>query len=319
MDYKIAICDDSELDWQYIAAFVAKWAANAGHTVQIDTFYSAEDFLFHYAEKKDYDILLLDIEMGRMDGVSLAKRLRQENDTVQIIFITGYSDYIDQGYEVAALHYLMKPIREEKLCSVLDRAAEKLAKNERILNLELSGEMVRVPIYQIRYAEVFGNYVTIHALTKGEVSYTTKKPWRQKGTGRARAGYAGSPVWRHGGVAFAPKPRDYSYSLTKKTKRLALKSALSSKAAENAILVVDGLHMDEVKTKTFKTFLDAAGVTGKAMVITENVDENVLKSARNIAGVSVTTATILSPYTILCGGTLVVDKAAVQKIEEVFA
>ena len=160
---------------------------------------------------------------------------------------------------------------------------------------------------------------TQSALTKGEVSYTTKKPWRQKGTGRARAGYAGSPVWRHGGVAFAPKPRDYGYALNKKTKRLALKSALSSKAAENAILVVDGLHMDEVKTKTFKTFLDAAGVTGKAMVITENVDENVLKSARNIAGVSVTTATILSPYTILCGGTLVVDKAAVQKIEEVFA
>ena len=160
---------------------------------------------------------------------------------------------------------------------------------------------------------------TQSALTKGEVSYTTKKPWRQKGTGRARAGYAGSPVWRHGGVAFAPKPRDYSYSLTKKTKRLAMKSALSDKAADAAIVVVDGLHMDEIKTKTFKTFLDKAGITGKALVITENVDENVLKSARNIAGVSVTTATILSPYTILCGGTLVVDKAAVQKIEEVFA
>ena len=160
---------------------------------------------------------------------------------------------------------------------------------------------------------------TQSALTKGEVSYTTKKPWRQKGTGRARAGYAGSPVWRHGGVAFAPKPRDYSYSLNKKVKRLALKSALSSKAADEAIIVVDGLHMDEIKTKTFKTFLDKAGITGKALVITENVDENVLKSARNIAGVSVTTATILSPYTILCGGTLVVDKAAVEKITEVFA
>ena len=160
---------------------------------------------------------------------------------------------------------------------------------------------------------------TQSALTKGEVSYTTRKPWRQKGTGRARAGYAGSPVWRHGGVAFAPKPRDYSYSLTKKTKRLAMKSALSDKAANNAVVVVDGLHMDEIKTKTFKTFLDKAGIAGKALVITENVDENVLKSARNIAGVSVTTATILSPYTILCGGTLVVDKAAVQKIEEVFA
>ena len=160
---------------------------------------------------------------------------------------------------------------------------------------------------------------TQSALTKGEVSYTTKKPWRQKGTGRARAGYAGSPVWRHGGVAFAPKPRDYSYSLTKKTKRLAMKSALSDKAANNAVVVVDGLHMDEIKTKTFKTFMDKAGIAGKALVITENVDENVLKSARNIEGVSVTTATILSPYTILCGGTLVVDKAAVQKIEEVFA
>ena len=160
---------------------------------------------------------------------------------------------------------------------------------------------------------------TQSALTKGEVSYTTKKPWRQKGTGRARAGYAGSPVWRHGGVAFAPKPRDYSYSLTKKTKRLAMKSALSSKAADAKIVVVDGLHMDEIKTKAFKQFLDAAGVAGKALVITENVDEAVLKSARNIEGVSVTTATILSPYTILCGGTLVVDKAAVEKIEEVFA
>ena len=160
---------------------------------------------------------------------------------------------------------------------------------------------------------------TQSALTKGEVSYTTKKPWRQKGTGRARAGYAGSPVWRHGGVAFAPKPRDYSYSLTKKTKRLALKSALSSKAADEAVIVVDGLHMDEIKTKTFKSFLDKAGVAGKALVITENVDDAVFKSARNIEGVSVTTATILSPYAILCGGTLVVDKAAVQKIEEVFA
>ena len=160
---------------------------------------------------------------------------------------------------------------------------------------------------------------TQSALTKGEVSYTTKKPWRQKDTGRARAGYAGSPVWRHGGVAFAPKPRDYSYSLTKKTKRLAMKSALSGKAADGAIVVVDGLHLDSIKTKSFKTFLDNAGIAGKALVITENVDENVLKSARNIAGVNVTTATILSPYTILCGGTLVVDKAAVQKIEEVFA
>ena len=160
---------------------------------------------------------------------------------------------------------------------------------------------------------------TQSALTKGEVSYTTKKPWRQKGTGRARAGYAGSPVWYHGGVAFAPKPRDYSYSLNKKVKRLALKSALSAKAAENEIVVVDGLKMDEIKTKTFKTFLTKLGVEGKALVITENVDEKVVKSARNIAGVSTTIATILSPYMILTNGKLVVDKAALAKIEEVFA
>ena len=160
---------------------------------------------------------------------------------------------------------------------------------------------------------------TQSALTKGEVSYTTKKPWRQKGTGRARAGYAGSPVWYHGGVAFAPKPRDYSYTLNKKVKRLALKSALSAKAAENEIIVIDGLAMDEIKTKAFKGFLDKVGVEGKALVVTENVDEKVIKSARNIAGVATTIATILSPYMILTNGVMVVDKAALAKIEEVFA
>ena len=160
---------------------------------------------------------------------------------------------------------------------------------------------------------------TQSALTKGEVSYTTAKPWRQTGTGRARAGCKGSPVWTHGGVAFAPKPRDYSYTLNKKVKRLALKSALSAKAAEEKILVIDGLAVEEIKTAPFKAFLDKIGVDGKALVITENVDEKVIKSARNIPGVTTTTATILSPYTILNNRVLVVDKAALQKIEEVFA
>ena len=160
---------------------------------------------------------------------------------------------------------------------------------------------------------------TQSALTKGEVSYTTRKPWRQKGTGRARAGYAGSPVWYHGGVAFAPKPRDYSYTLNKKVKRLALKSALSAKAAEAEIVVIDGLKLDEVKTKTFKTFLTKIGVEGKALVVTENVDEVVVKSARNIAGVTTTIASILSPYMILTSGKMVVDKAALAKLEEVYA
>ena len=160
---------------------------------------------------------------------------------------------------------------------------------------------------------------TQSALTKGEVSYTTKKPWRQKGTGRARAGYAGSPVWYHGGVAFAPKPRDYSYSLNKKVKRIALKSALSSKAAENEIIVIDGLKVEEIKTKAFKEFLTKVGVEKKALVVTETVDEKVVKSARNIAGVTTTIASILSPYMILTSGKMVVDKAALAKIEEVYA
>ncbi len=160
---------------------------------------------------------------------------------------------------------------------------------------------------------------TQSALTKGEVSYSTRKPWRQKGTGRARAGYTGSPVWTHGGVAFAPKPRDYSYTLNKKVKRLALKSALSAKAAENEIVVVDGLKVEEIKTSVFSSFLKKIGVEKKALVVTESVDEKVVKSARNIAGVETTIASILSPYMILTNGVMVVDKAALAKIEEVYA
>lgn len=172
MKYKVAICDDADTDRRYIMNMVRTWALSTGYAVHIDDFPSAESFLFHYAEESDYDILLLDIEMGAMDGVTMAKELRKSNDTLQIIFITGYSDYISEGYEVAALHYLMKPVKEEKLRSVLDRAAEKLTKNERVLNFEVSGEMVRMPIYQIRYADVLGNYVTVHALADVTVKMT---------------------------------------------------------------------------------------------------------------------------------------------------
>ena len=169
---------------------------------------------------------------------------------------------------------------------------------------------------------------TQSALTKGEVSYSTAKPWRQKGTGRARAGYKGSPVcqgsirapqWTHGGIVFAPKPRDYSYTLNKKVKRLALKSALSAKAAAGEILVVDGMAVEEIKTAPVKAFLTKIGADGKALLVTEQVDEKLVKSSRNIPGVSSTIATILSPYMILTHRVLVVDKAALQKIEEVYA
>ena len=159
---------------------------------------------------------------------------------------------------------------------------------------------------------------TQSALTKGEVDYSTIKPWRQKGTGRARAGYKGSPVWYHGGVAFAPKPRSYRYSMNRKEKRLALKSALALKAAESKIYVVDGLHMDEIKTKAMKEFLTKIGVNCQAMIVTENVDEVIVKSARNIPGIVTTIASILAPYEIMKARAMVIDKAALAKIEEVY-
>ena len=172
MAYRVAIVDDSTTDAEFVQGILNGWAEQRQANIQAEVFPSAESFLFRYAEDKDWDILLLDIEMGAMDGVTMAKRVRQDNEAVQIVFITGYSDYISEGYEVAALHYLMKPVKEEKLCSVLDRAAEKLSKNEKVLNFEIGGEMVRVPIYQIRYADVFGNYVTIHALSDVTVKMT---------------------------------------------------------------------------------------------------------------------------------------------------
>ena len=160
---------------------------------------------------------------------------------------------------------------------------------------------------------------TQSALTRAEVSGGGIKPWRQKGTGRARAGSTRAPQFTHGGIVFAPKPRDYSYSLNKKEKRAALKSALSDKAANGNIIVVDGLAMEEIKTSVFAKFLTKIGAAKKAMVITNGVDEKVYKSARNIEGVSVTTAEILSTYEILNANVLVVDKAAIEKIQEVFA
>ena len=152
MDLKIAVCDDVDADRDYIAALAERWAAKAGYGAQISSFVSAESFLFQYEDRSDHDILLLDVEMGGMDGVTLAKKLRQGNETVQIVFITGYSDYIAEGYEVAALHYLMKPVDERKLFSVLDRAVEKLRKDEKALTVESGGATVRIPVRQIRWA-----------------------------------------------------------------------------------------------------------------------------------------------------------------------
>ena len=160
---------------------------------------------------------------------------------------------------------------------------------------------------------------TQSALTRAEVSGGGKKPWRQKGTGHARQGSTRSPQWTHGGIVFAPKPRDYSYVLNKKVKRLALKSVLSAKVAEGKLVVIDAIKMDAIKTADFRKFLNAVKVDGKAVVVTPAVDQIVVKSARNIPGVLTTPAVQLNVYDIINAQYLVVDQAALAKIEEVYA
>lgn len=168
----IAICDDNPADAAYVQHLLTQWAEARGADCQVELFSSAERFLFRYDENRSFDILLLDVEMGGMDGVTMARRVRRDNQSVQIVFITGYSDYIAEGYDVAALHYLMKPVSREKFFSVLDRAAAQLQQNQRCLNLELSGALVRIPLYEIRYLDVHSNYVTVHA----RQDYTVKRP-----------------------------------------------------------------------------------------------------------------------------------------------
>ena len=160
---------------------------------------------------------------------------------------------------------------------------------------------------------------TQSALTRAEVSGGGRKPWRQKGTGRARQGSTRAPQWTHGGIVFAPKPRSYSYVLNKKVKRLAMKSALSAKAAAGEIIVVDSIKLDSIKTKDFRAFLNAVKADGKSLVVTPAKDEVVVKSARNIPGVETTMANLMNVYDILKAKYLVLDKEALAVIEEVFA
>ena len=160
---------------------------------------------------------------------------------------------------------------------------------------------------------------TQSALTRAEVSGGGKKPWRQKGTGHARQGSTRAPQWTHGGIVFAPKPRSYSYVLNKKVKRLAMKSALSAKAAAGEIIVIDSIKMDSIKTKDFRAFLNAVKADGKSLVVTSAKDEVVVKSARNIPGVVTSMANLINVYDILNAKYLVLDKEALAVIEEVFA
>ena len=160
---------------------------------------------------------------------------------------------------------------------------------------------------------------TQSALTRAEVSGGGKKPWRQKGTGHARQGSTRAPQWTHGGIVFAPKPRSYSYVLNKKVKRLAMKSALSAKAAAGEIIVIDSIKMDRIKTKDFRAFLTAVKADGKSLVVTPAKDETIVKSARNIPGVETSMANLINVYDILNAKYLVLDKEALAVIEEVFA
>ena len=195
---------------------------------------------------------------------------------------------------------------------------------QQVGEIELSEAVFGIEPNQAVVHEVVKNHLancrqgTQSALTRAEVSGGGKKPWRQKGTGHARQGSTRAPQWTHGGIVFAPKPRDYSYTLNKKVKRLALKSALSAKAASGDILVVDELKLDAIKTKDMRNFLNAVEA-GKSVVITPEVNEIVVKSARNIPGVSATTAKLINVYDILNAKQLIVDKAALAVIEEVFA
>lgn len=175
MSCRFAVCDDDQDYAQYIEGLAADWARAAGTALEIERFPSAEAFLFRYEERRDFDVLLLDIEMDGMDGVELARAVRRDNDDIQIVFITGYADYIAQGYEVSALHYLTKPVDPHKLSQVLTRAVGRLRRNEKALTLELPGETVRLPLSKIRYLEVAHNYVTVHA---GR-DYAVKRPLRE--------------------------------------------------------------------------------------------------------------------------------------------
>ena len=196
---------------------------------------------------------------------------------------------------------------------------------EQVGEIELSEAIFGIAPNQAVVHDVVKNHLantrqgTQSALTRAEVSGGGRKPWRQKGTGRARQGSTRAPQWTHGGIVFAPKPRDYSYTLNKKTRRLALKSVLSAKAAELNIVVIDEIKMEAPKTKEFAAFLNAVGCNCKTLVVTAAADQNVVKSGRNIPGCQITFANLINVYDVLNAKKLVLDKAALQKIEEVFA
>ena len=168
---KLVICDDNPADIDYITGLVGEWRRQTGAGVEILSFPSAEALLFAWEENRDMDILLLDIEMGEISGMKLARHLRRAGAAMQIVFITGYMDYIAEGYDVEALHYLLKPVTGERLGQVLDRALERIRTREHMLWLTLQDGVVRLSVYEIRYLEVMRNYTTVH----GAEDYSVKR------------------------------------------------------------------------------------------------------------------------------------------------
>lgn len=166
MKYRIAICDDEQNQIEYITSIVTSWSNHKGHSCEIRTFASAEAFLFEYEEDKAYDILLLDVEMKNMNGIELAKRIRKDNNRAEIIFITSHFEFVGEGYEVDALHYLIKPISVEKLTQVLTKAAEKLSVEPPSVVISCEGETVKLYEADILYVESFLHYIVIHTKDK---------------------------------------------------------------------------------------------------------------------------------------------------------
>ncbi len=203
--------------------------------------------------------------------------------------------------------------------SVLDMAGNKVADtelNDAIFGIEPNVEVMHAMVVNYLANQRQGTQST---LTRTEVSGGGRKPWRQKGTGRARQGSIRAPQWTHGGIALGPKPRSYRFALNKKVKRLAMKSALSTKVLDNNMIVLDSLKLEEFKTKTIVNMLKALNVEGKALIVMPEVDAKVIKSANNIPGVKTTLVNTLNVYDILNYDKFIVVTDAVKKIEEVYA
>ena len=166
MRFNIAICDDEREQTEKISSVVKAWSEKEGHRCELRTFSSSEEFLFEYESDSSYDILLLDVEMGDISGISLAKKIRKENNRAEIIFITSHFEFVGEGYEVDALHYLVKPIPEAKLCEVLSKAAEKLSVEPPSIVITCDGETVKLYESEILYAESFLHYIAIHTKDK---------------------------------------------------------------------------------------------------------------------------------------------------------